>query len=138
MYQRNSYEADLGVGIAGIMLFLALVALFVITVAICYVVRCFVKYGNTHKSLWISLAVCIGSCLSAGLVYYFTQFDGAFVLPGIGIAVVLITCFVVDLKNRDTLMRENGDNLIDRVLHSPWWQDSENTPVERELEQVAA
>lgn len=137
MYQRNSYEAELGSAIVGIMLFLVLVALFVITVAICYVVRCFVKYGKTNKSLWISLAVFIGSCFASELVYYFTHFDGSFVLPGIGIAVVLITCFVVDLKNRDTLMRENGDNLIDKVLHSPWW-GSEDKPVELEHEQIAA
>ena len=138
MYHRNSFEADLGGGIASIMIFLVLVAAFVITVAICYVVRCFVKYGKEHKSLWISLAVCIGSCILAGLLYGLTQFAGSPVLPGIGIAVVLINCFVVDLKNRDTLMRENGKNLIDSVLHSSWWQDSENTPLEFEREQVAA
>jgi glycerol-3-phosphate acyltransferase PlsY len=136
MYQRNSYEADLGVGIAGIMLFLALVALFVITVAICYVVRCFVKYGKTHKSLWIALAVCIGSCIAAGVIDYFTHFDGAFMLPGIGIAVVLITCFVVDLKHRDLLQLEKT-SLVDQVLHSPWW-GSEDKPVEFEREQIAA
>src|SRR6266699_2522249 len=62
---------------------------------------------STHMSLWIALAVSVG----------------------------LTLC--VDLKNRDTLMRENI-NLIDEVLHKPWWGSEDKPLQEQEIEQVAA
>src|SRR6266567_2514033 len=115
-------------------LLLCLIGLFVLVVTIVYVVKTFVKY-YTHKSLWIALAVCVVLSVIGGLLAM--ALSQAFLtLPYIGVAVLLITCFAVDLKNRDTLMRENV-NLIDEVLHKPWW-GSEDKPLELDNEQLAA
>src|SRR5436309_13833297 len=117
MYEMR--QVGWGSSLVEIALFLMLVSLFVIVVTVVFVVKTFVRYSK-HASLWIALAVCIVCCLAAAVVYELTQFNGSGVLAGIGIVVLLITCLVVDLKNRDTLMRENV-NLIDQVLHSTWW-----------------
>ena len=124
-----------GSSLLEIALFLMAISLFVMVVTVVFVVKTFVKY-YTHASLWIALAVCIVCCLVAAVVYKLTQFDGSGVLAFIGIAVLLITCIVVDVKNRDLLQPEHT-NLVQRVLKSSWWQD-ENTPLETEREQLAA
>src|SRR6266568_361930 len=98
-------------------LLLCLIGLFVLVVTIVYVVKTFVKY-YTHKSLWIALAVFLVLCVIGGLLAIVVS-QAFLALPYIGVAVLLIACFAVDLKNRDTLMRENV-NLIDSVLHSSW------------------
>ena len=138
---RDAFDAEIGAGILGIgitlAIFLILLLAFLIVVTVAFVVRTFVKYPKSRKSLWIAFAVCIASCVGAGVFYKLTASGGAFVLGGIGIAVLLITCLAVDLKNRDTLMRENV-NLIDEVLHTPWW-GSEDTPrLKQEHGQLAA
>ena len=115
-------------------LLLCLIGLFVLVVTIVYVVKTFVKY-YTHKSLWIALAVCVVLSVIGGLLAMAVS-QAFLALPYIGVAVLLITCFAVDLKNRDTLMRENV-NLIDEVLHKPWW-GSEDKPLELDNEQLAA
>lgn len=137
MYRhREDFGADFGSAIVMLGLILVLLAAFLVVKAVLFVVRTFVKYYK-QISLWIALGVCIGSFIGSGLLYKLTAFDGSFALGGIGIAVLLITCLVVDLKNRDTLLRENV-SLINEVLHTPWW-GSEDTPrQEQELEPVAA
>src|SRR5437899_31378 len=122
-HQRDSFDADVGAGILGIGItlgiFLVLLVAFVIVVTVVFVVRTFVQYPGKRKTLWLALACCIASCIGAGFVYKLSAF-GSIALGGIGIAVLLITCLAVELKNRDTFMRENV-NLIDEVLHTPWW-----------------
>ncbi len=125
-----------GSGFVELALLLILISAFVTVVTVIYVVRTFVKY-STHMSLWIALAVSVGLTLCALLVYKITAFDGSFALCGLGVAELLITTLCVDLKNRDTLMRENI-NLIDEVLHKPWWGSEDKPLQEQEIEQVAA
>ena len=116
-------------------LLLCLIGLFVLVVTIVYVVKTFVKY-YTHKSLWIALAVFLVLSVIGGLLAI--ALSQAFLaLPYIGVAVLLITCFAVDLKNRDTLMRENV-NLIDSVLHSSWLGSEDTSLMESGQKQVAA
>jgi hypothetical protein len=140
-HQRDSFEANLGSSIIGmgmtLGILLVLLVAFAIVVAVVFVVRTFVKYPKSRKSLWIAFVACVASCIGAGLVYNLTASGGAIALAGIGAAVLLITCLAVDLKNRETLMRENV-NLIDEVFHTPWW-GSEDTPrQEQERASVAA
>ncbi len=139
-HRRDSSDADIAASILGLgitlgILLILLVA-FAIVVSVVFVVQTFVKYPKSRKTLWIALAVCIALCIGAGLVFKLTASGGSFALVGIGIAVLLITCLAVDLKNRDTLMRENV-NIVDEVLHASWW-GSEDKPLESENEQVAA
>src|SRR2546421_12687295 len=138
---RDSFDAEVGAGILGIgitlAIFLILLLAFLIVVTVAFVVRTFVKYPEKRKSLWIALAVCVASCIGAGVLYKLTASGGAFALGGIGIAVLLITCLAVDLKNRDTLMRENV-NLIDEVLHTPWWGSDDTPQQEQERASIAA
>ena len=117
-------------------LVLCLVSLFVMVVTVAYIVRSFVKYHKAHTSLWIALAVCVGLSLAAGLCYALTHFDGSGGLACIGIVVLLITVFVVDVKNRELLQPEKT-SLVDQVLHSSWW-GQEDKPLEQEREQLAA
>jgi|GEM_PF-2855148 len=140
-HRRDASDADLGAGILGLgitlgILLILLVA-FAIVVSVVFVVQTFVKYPKSRKTLWIALAICIASCIGAGFVYKLTASGGSFALVGIGIAVLLITCLAVDLKNRDTLMRENV-NIVDAVLHSPWWGSEDKPRLETEDDQVAA
>lgn len=132
-HRRDDFGADFGSAIAVLGLILLLIAAFLVVKAVLFVVRTFVKYHRL--SLWIALVVCISSFNGSVLLYKLTAFDGSFALSGIGIVVLLLTCLVVDLKNRDTLMRENV-NLIDEVLHKSWL--GEDTPLELENEQLAA
>ena len=125
-----------GSGLVELALLLILISAFVTVVTVIYVVRNFVKYSN-HMSLWIALAVCVACSIVAGLVYKLTAFDGSFALCGLGVAELLITTLCVDLKNRDTLMRENV-NLIDEVLHKPWWGSEDKPLQEQEIEPIAA
>src|SRR6266567_625692 len=137
---RNSLDAEIGSGLVGMAvlmgMFLILLAAFLIVVAVVFVVRTFVKYPGKRKTLWTAVLVCVACSIGALFVAKLMTF-GAIALVGIGVAVLLITCLAVDLKNRDTLMRENV-NLIDEVLHTPWW-GSEDTPrLEQEHGQLAA
>ena len=140
-HQRDSFDADVGSGIAGMAVFmgmlLVLLVAFVIVVTVVFVVRTFVKYPEKRKTLWIALAVCVACSMGAEIVYKLTASGGAIALVGIGVAVLLITCLAVDLKNRDTLMRENV-NLIDEVLHTSWWGSEDKPRVETEDAQLAA
>ena len=132
MYELR--RSSFGGSLVEIVLVLILIGLFVLVVTVVYVVKTFVKY-YTHKSLWIALAVFLVLCVIGGLLAI--AVSQAFVaLPYIGAVELLIVCFAVDLKNRDTLMRENV-NLIDEVLHKPWW-GSEDKPLELDNEQLAA
>src|SRR6266700_1005075 len=133
MYELR--RSSFGGSLVEIVLVLILIGLFVLVVTVVYVVKTFVKY-YTHKSLWIALAVFLVLCV-IGVLLAIAVSQAFLVLPYIGVAVLLITCFAVDLKNRDTLMRENV-NLIDSVLHSSWL-GSEDTPLmESQQKQVAA
>ncbi len=133
MYELR--RSSFGGSLIEIVLMLMLIGLFVLVVTVVYVVKTFVKY-YTHKSLWIALAVFLVLCV-IGVLLAIAVSQAFLVLPYIGVAVLLITCFAVDLKNRDTLMRENV-NLIDSVLHSSWL-GSEDTPLmESQQKQVAA
>jgi drug/metabolite transporter (DMT)-like permease len=140
-HHRDSFDTDVSSSIAmmGVFLgiFLFLLAAFLIVVAIVFVVRTFVKYPEKRKTLWIAFAGCIASCIGAGLLYKLTATGGSFALVCIGVAVLLITCLAVDLKNRDTLMRENV-NLIDEVLHTPWWGSEDTPQQEQKVASIAA
>jgi len=132
MYELR--RSSFGGSLVEIVLVLILIGLFVLVVTVVYVVKTFVKY-YTHKSLWIALAVFLVLCVIGGLLAI--AVSQAFVaLPYIGAVELLIVCFAVDLKNRDTLMRENV-NLIDEVRHKPWW-GSDDKPWELDNEQLAA
>ena len=137
---RNSLDAEIGSGLVGMAvlmgMFLAFLAAFLIVVAVVFVVRTFVKYPGKRKTLWTALSVCVACSIGAGFVTKLMTF-GAIALVGIGVAVLLITCLAVDLKNRDTLMRENV-NLIDEVLHTPWWGSEDRPQQEQERASVAA
>src|SRR6266571_6446672 len=131
MYELR--RSSFGGSLIEILLVLILIGLFVLVVTVVYVVKTFVKY-YTHKSLWIALAVFLVLCVIGGLLAIAVS-QAFLALPYIGVAVLLITCFAVDLKNRDTLLRENV-NLIDEVLHKSWW--AEDKPLELDNEQLAA
>src|SRR6266700_4254656 len=133
MYELR--RSSFGGSLVEILLVLILIGLFVLVVTVVYVVKTFVKY-HKHKSLWIALAVCVVLSVIGGLLAM-TVSQAFLALPYIGVAELLIACFAVDLKNRDTLMRENV-NLIDEVLHKPWWGSEDKPLQEQEIEPIAA
>ena len=136
MYYRHRGSSGVYAELALLAVVLMLIAAFFIVKAVVLVVRTFARYYRHTRSLWIALAVLLSSPIVAGGVYYLTDFSGSFALVGIALIVLLITCFVTTLKNRDTFLRQNV-KLIDEVLHSNWF--SEDTPkVELEREQIAA
>jgi len=120
-----------------VVLFLTAIAFFLMVVTTILVVRTFVKYHTSHKSLWLALAGCVGSCFAAGLVYKLTQFQGSFSIVALGIVWLLLNCLIVELKERETLMRPNID-LMDEVLRKPWDWGSETPLQETEQDQLAA
>jgi len=134
MYDRDSFGDAFGGGMGAIAVVAVVVSVYITIRCVLFVIRIFLKYHD-HTSLWISLAVCVALWV-VGIVLS-TQVDQSFsLLLIIGIAQLLITCLVVDLKNRNTLLRANV-NLIDSILKSSWF--SEDTPrQEEELEQIAA
>jgi amino acid transporter len=129
------HQDSFGGELLGIGLVLLLIAAFCLVKVTLFVIRTFVKYYD-HRSLWISLVICI--VLSLVGILLATQVDQSYsFLPVVGLAILLITCAAVSLRSRDTFLREKV-NLIDEVLHTSWW-GSEDTPrVEQEQAQVAA
>ncbi len=134
MYSHRDSSGYVG-DLLGLVLVLVLIAAFVVVKVTLFVVRTFVKYYN-HRSLWIALAVCV--LLSLVGILLATQVSPSYsILPVIGVVVLLIACVAVDLRNRDTFLRENV-SLVHEVLHSSWF-GSEATPrKEFADEQVAA
>lgn len=135
MYELR--RSSFGSSLVEIALVLVLLSAFLTCVAVFFVVRTFVKYEAQRRTLFIALGCCIGCALASGLLYKATGFDGSPALAGIGVAVLLISCLVVELKYRDTLLRENV-SLIDEVLHKPWWGSEDKPLQEQEIESVAA
>ena len=136
MYELR--RSSFGSSLIEFVLVLVLISAFVTVVAVFFVVRTFVKYEAQRKKLYIALACCIGCALASGLLYKATGgFQGSPALAGVGVAVLLITCLVVELKYRDTLLRENV-SLIDEVLHKPWWGSEDKPLQEQEIESIAA
>lgn len=137
MYHRDNFGDAFAGGYGAIAVLITLITAWLIFKAVVGIVRTFKRYSSTHKSLWISLAICVA--LSAlGILLSSVLVSASFILLlFVGIAELLLTCAIVSLRNRDTLLREHV-SLIAEVLHTPWW-GSEDTPrKEQELEQVAA
>ena len=131
-------ESSLAQGILYIILFLALVAAFVVVTLVVFVVITFVRYRQKSKSLWITLGVCIALCTIGVLLTRLFSIGAFLLLLPIGIAVLLIACLVTWLKESNTLLPENV-NIIDRVLHaSSWWNFDGDRPLEKENERLAA
>ncbi len=101
--------------------------------------KSWVKYYPEHrKPLLIALAVCIGSFTLSALLYKLTAFDFSFALGLLGIGWMMLTSFILDLKYRDTLLRENV-NLVASILHPSSWWGLEDKPIQDEaLEPIAA
>ncbi len=123
-------------GIIEILLVLALIAAFVVVTISVFVCWTYVRYYK-QKVLWIALGVCIALAV-AGVVLYKLFSIGAFllVLP-VGIAVLVITCLVVQLRSSTTLMRENV-SLTHEILHSNWFRLGDSPRQDVEDEQLAA
>ncbi len=133
-HHRDFYGGELlGIGVA-----LLLLAAFCLVKMILFVIKTFVRYSDTHRSLWIALISCVG--LSVVGILLATQVAPSFcLLLVIGALVLLITCCVVSLRNRDTFMRERV-SMINEILHTPWWS-SEDTPcveIQQETTRLAA
>ena len=134
-YHRDSFGDLFASDLVGISLVVLLLAAFCVVKMTFFVIRTFVKYYD-HRSLWIALAVCVLLTLVGILLA--THVDQSYgFLPVVGIAILLITCLVVDLRNRDTFMRENV-NLIDEVLHASWFGSEDTTRKELAHEPHAA
>jgi predicted membrane protein len=117
-----------------IVLMLCLIGLFLLIVAVCFIVKTFLHY-YTHKALWIALAVFLGLSVIGGVLA--VQVNQAWMaLCYVGFAVLLITAKAVDMRNRDTLMVEKT-GLVNQVLHSSWF-GGDDTPVAIEEEPIAA
>ncbi len=126
-----------GAGLVELALVLLLISAFVTCMAVFFVVRTFVKYEAQRKKLYVALTCCVGCAIASGLLYKATGFQGSPVLAAAGIAELLISCLIVELKHRETLLRENV-NIIDEVLHKPWWGSEDKPLQEQEIEPVAA
>ncbi len=131
MYYRESY----GVSLMQITIIIFAISIFLTVKAVLFVVRTFVKYPK-KIALWLALAISIVLSIVGVLLRVLTQSDGYLSLAYAGASVLLLTCFVVDLKNSDTLMAEKP-SLVDQILHQSWWA-SEDTPLELENDQLAA
>ena len=119
-YMRSAGSDVLAMGIV-LMLLLA----FLTVKAIIFIVRTFITF-YTHKALWISLAVFVALSVAAGVLSYLFNNAVFLNLVYVGFAVLLITCQVVDLKNRNTLLPEKA-SLVNQVLHSSWWAGEDTT-----------
>ncbi len=131
MYVMRSMGSDvLSMGIV-----LCLLLVFLAVKAIIFIVNSYIKYYK-HKSLWIALAVFVALSVAAGVLSYLFNNAVFLNLVYVGFAVLLITCQVIDLKHRDTLLPEKS-SLVNQVLHSSWWA-GEDEPLELADNQIAA
>jgi len=135
MYSRHHDSMGVVSDLLGLALVLFLIAAYLTLKTTLFVIRTFVRYYD-HRSLWISLAVCI-LLTAAGLRLASQGSPSLLVLLFVGVTILLVTCLVVDLRNRDTFLRENV-HLIDEVLHSNWFASEDTPQKERVHEQIAA
>src|SRR6266699_2061416 len=122
-----------------------LVILVIIICAICcyllfratlFIIRTFVAYPK-KKSLWISLGAFVVSCIGATLLYLKFGSESYFALCYVGFGGLLVTCFVIDLKNRNTLQADQP-GLMQSVLNGKSWWGSDESVTELKDEQLAA
>ena len=115
MYVMRSMGSDvLAMGIV-----LCLLLVFLAVKAVVFIVNSFIHYYK-HKSLWIALAVFVALSVAAGILSYLFNNAVFLNLVYVGFAVLLITCQVVDMRNRDTLQAGKSSSIVDQVLHSSW------------------
>jgi magnesium-transporting ATPase (P-type) len=122
-------------GIIDILLVLALIVAFVVVTLVVFVVLTFVRY-HKQKALWIALGVSTGLCIIGVLLTKLFSIGAFLLLMPVGLMVLLIASLVVWLRESTTLLPENL-NIVDRVLHSSWW-DFEDKPLDGKREQLAA
>lgn len=131
----NRHQDAYGGELLGLALVLCLIMAFLVFKGTVFVIKTFVKYYD-HTSLWIALAVCVVLSVVGILLGTHVSQSYSF-LPVVGVAVLLLTCLVVDLRNRDTFLRENV-NLVNEVLHASWLHPEVSSRKEFADEQVAA
>ncbi len=134
-YRDFDNAMGLSFGIIDIMLFLALIAAFVVVTTLVFLVWTFVRYRK-QKVLWIALTVCLAAIVAGVILYKLTSIAAFLALLPIAILGLVIVCLVTWLKESTTLLPENV-NIIDRVLHTSWW-NLDDKPLEKEPEQLAA
>lgn len=117
MQTRYSAEATIVELLLMIGLVMLVISIFLLCRASMLVFRVFCKYP-LHQALWTSAILCCSSCLVTLLLYRFVQ--ESVVCALLGIAGLLITCKVVELKEGQMLIRE-PDPIVDQVLHTSWW-----------------
>ncbi len=136
---RYRSSDDFGGAAAGsLMLFAIIVLVFVMVKLAIFIITTFVRYFDQEKKVLLTSLVVFGALSIVSLVLYAllrADWCGSFVY--LGFTQLLITCFVVDLRNRDTLMRPKV-NFLNEALNRPWWGSEDKPLQEQEIEPVAA
>lgn len=116
------YAVD-GIGNAIAIIFAVALLMAYITVrAVLLIIHTLVKYPK-KRILWIMLAACIVS-QALGVLLYLCFHNEAFLsIGGVGFTALTLTCYIVDLRNSQTLLKE-PEPLVKAVLGGKsWWSD---------------
>mgnify|MGYP001461379119 CR=1 FL=1 len=136
-YHRGSFDGGDGLagGLVTIGIIVMIIAAFLLVKAVVFVIRTCAKYAD-HTSLRLAVAVWVIFTIVGVLLA--TQVAPSYsILPVFGSVILLITCVVIDLKNRDTLMRPKV-KLVHEILYTPWWGAEDTPQSESQDAQLAA
>jgi hypothetical protein len=111
-------------GLIAIVLILVFVAVVVLTVATCFMVKCFVKHGNKSKALWWSFVIALVLAAIGGALYlynpaYTTDAEG---VGAVAYLQLLVCTCVIHRKYSQTLMKERL-NVVQEITSYAWWRN---------------
>jgi hypothetical protein len=116
--ERQAFD---GFGSAcAILLASALIMAFLAVKAVVLIIHTFVKYPK-KAVLWAFLVGFILFLVAGALLGVFLH-NGAFMLLGlVGFSALTLTCYIVELRNSQTMLRQ-PEPLVKAVLGSSWWE----------------
>lgn len=120
MYHERSNDWGFGSAFA-LVIALGLLVAFLTVKATLLIIHTLVRYPK-KRILWVFLAVFVGSLVVALLLGYWFKSAAFLSLGAVGFVVLTLTCYIVDLRNSQTLLKE-PDSLVKTVLGSSWWSD---------------
>jgi hypothetical protein len=121
------------------LMFLTLVALFILFQATCLVITTFVRYPHSI-AMWISFGIVLlfASMSIAGPYLHLALLWQQIAWGGLGISLIalVLTAWVVKTYNTE-LSHPEKESLVTRVTRRSWWPKNEQLADEKELAKAA-
>ncbi|MGH2495786.1 MAG: hypothetical protein ACRDIV_13895 [Ktedonobacteraceae bacterium] len=120
MYHERSNDWGFGSAFA-LVVALGLLMAFLTVKATLLIVHTLLRYPK-KRILWCFLAAFVASLVLGGLLGFWFKSAGFLSIGAVGFIALTLTCYIVDLRNSQTLLKE-PEPMVKAVLGSSWWSD---------------